>query len=496
MTLVFIKKDGCFGVQMARVGTVINCDSPPLTAKPTEADLNKHTKPEMKTILTLANKRITNWDKANKGECATLILRHWDDIIASIARKNGARVTNTSEGNAAPTLADEEQNNDEESSEGSSDEVTEVTVFGDDRVVTDIFELAIDDGDTILNLKEKIADMKGFDITKLHLWQFSTYAVGDTVPEDIGNELPDTNLACETNIHEGLQIHLMIDEGKAEDDIRDFCELDENGDYLFSADFLKKWDDDEADPVIMLNVTVTTMKGNTPLTLTVPDYTTVRSFKDLVSDKINVKAGKFVLNSELFYLTCGGQSMETINATLKDYIDDDSRDLEVVLVLRLKGGGKRRKNEDESVQHLETDPDEVKLLLQTFGQKWGRADFEQMCLSPQVTLEMLDEMVKASKGGCRPDFRAGKILSCVPQVKAIEDGGFNTPRSGFNTPRSGFNTPRSGFNTPRSGFNTPRSGFNTPRSGFNTPRSGFNSAPIGCPRPLLASAPLCSDQLR
>ena len=101
MALVFIKKDGRFGVQMARSGTVINCDSPPLTAKPTEDDLNKLTKPEMKTLLNMANRRITNWDKANKGECATLLLRHWDDLIASIARKNGVGGTSGNEGNAA-----------------------------------------------------------------------------------------------------------------------------------------------------------------------------------------------------------------------------------------------------------------------------------------------------------------------------------------------------------------------------------------------------------
>ena len=68
------------------------------------------------------------------------------------------------------------------------------------------------------------------------------------MPEGIGNELPDTNLACETNIHEGLQVHLMIDEGEPEGHLHNFCELEENGDYLFSADFLKPWDDDEADP--------------------------------------------------------------------------------------------------------------------------------------------------------------------------------------------------------------------------------------------------------
>ena len=99
----------------------------------------------------------------------------------------------------------------DDSEESDAEPATWVTVFGEDRVVTDIFELPIDDGDTILNLKEKIADIKGFDVAKLHLWQFSTYAVGDTVPKDIGEELPDNNLACETNIHEGLQIHLMIE---------------------------------------------------------------------------------------------------------------------------------------------------------------------------------------------------------------------------------------------------------------------------------------------
>ncbi|CAE6921954.1 unnamed protein product [Symbiodinium natans] len=376
------------------------------------APFQKMTRDQLKTLFNSLGLRLTNFAKAHKEEVIDKIEENWG-MLTRRASSKAMPKPSASSSSTVPVSSSEESD---------TEPATWVTVFGgDDRIVTDIFELPIEGNETILNLKEKIAVTKGFDIAKLHLWQFSTYAVGDTVPEDIGEELPDNNLACETNIHEGLQIHLMIDEGKPEDDIRDFCELDENGDYLFSADFLKKWDDDEADPVIMLNVKVTTMKGNSPITLAVPDYTTVRSFKDLVSDKINVKAGKFVLNSELFYLTCGGQSMETINATLKDYIDDDSHDLEVVLVLRLKGGGKRRKNEDESVQSAETDPDEVKLLLQTFAQKWGRADFEQMCLSPLVTLETLDEMVKASKGGNTLDFRAGKILACVPQVKAIQD---------------------------------------------------------------------------
>ena len=77
-----------------------SCLSPPLTAKPTEDDLNELTKPEMKTFLNMANRRITNWNKANKGQCA-MPFQHWDDIIASIAQKNGARVTSANESNAS-----------------------------------------------------------------------------------------------------------------------------------------------------------------------------------------------------------------------------------------------------------------------------------------------------------------------------------------------------------------------------------------------------------
>ena len=53
-------------------------------------------------------------------------------------------------------------------------------------------------------------------------------------------------------------------------------------------------------------------------------------------------------------------------------------------------------------------PMQSRLLWQTFVRKWEHNDFEQMCLSPQVTLEMMDWMLKAPKGGCRSDFRAGE----------------------------------------------------------------------------------------
>ena len=90
--------------------------------------------------------------------------------------------------------------------------------------------------------------------------------------------------------------------------------------------------------------------------MAVPNYTPVQSFKDLVSDKINLKTCKIVINSHCFYLTCGGQSMETMTASLKEYTDGDSRDLEVV-VLRLKEGAPKVRKHYLKMLNFSTPPE-------------------------------------------------------------------------------------------------------------------------------------------
>lgn len=94
--------------------------------------------------------------------------------------------------------------------------------------------------------------------------------------------------------------------------------------------------------------------------------------------------------------------------------------LKFVMDLKLAGGGKRARCEEEEVAEKPNDPHFIKCLITTFKTPWSMADWEKMALSSVVTIETLDEMRNASQKAGSAEFKSQKVLECIGYVRDLK----------------------------------------------------------------------------
>lgn len=92
MPIVFFKKDGALSLGCVNSGDVIDFDNLQLRTKPESSELMSCEKEELKDILGLAGKRLTNFGSASKEKICGKMLENWESTMLTIATRNDCRV--------------------------------------------------------------------------------------------------------------------------------------------------------------------------------------------------------------------------------------------------------------------------------------------------------------------------------------------------------------------------------------------------------------------